>query len=457
MRDVQSKEDNMMERSRPCSYLYRMRSFGMVLFCLLITSYVSAQLSKDAIQTDVVLHEKRKSFDKYLHEQTIRNAFAQPLDSNTEYLYESACWAISQFMLQSQDIETGFSKMFAQYDSLQYSAKRAFLEAVYTTYPSAYIPQIALLLEKETVPKLFAMESLYLMRTDPSLKKIHSLQKALQQRFQNNDSLVLLQELKKYFISSTKLMKPKTPSIPDLFAHQNLLHQKIIYSFQRWNRDYPGIAILQYEDGGFAKDSAGKLVMFQQLARSASDLPYFITDGNTPQGIFSITGIDIAHNNFIGPTPNIQMVMPFEADSIFWHTPYDSTKEALTNYLDLLPVSWQTYEPITEAFYAGKAGRSEIIAHGTTIDPEYFKDKPYYPLTPTLGCLCAKEIWNIFNGKLLESDQYNLVKAFIQTPSDTGYVFVINVDDQQKAVSREEVQQWVKLYEAKLKNNFTSN
>jgi hypothetical protein len=27
-------------------------------------------------------------------------------------------------------------------------------------------------------------------------------------------------------------------------------------------------------------------MVFQQLARSGSDLPYFITNGSTPQGIF---------------------------------------------------------------------------------------------------------------------------------------------------------------------------
>jgi hypothetical protein len=160
--------------------------------------------------------------------------------------------------------------------------------------------------------------------------------------------------------------------------------------------------------------------------------------------VYSIQGTDIAHNNFIGPTPNLQMVMPFESDSTYWHTPYDSSKTALLNYLHLLPVSWQTYQPMTEAFYAGQVGRSEVIAHGTTINPAYFKDQPFYPLTPTLGCLCAKEIWNEFNGSFIESDQFNLVNSFLATPGDTGYLMVINIDNQQKAVTREEVEQLLK-------------
>lgn len=427
------------------TYLYQMKKLSLVSF-LFFTSSLMAQLSRDAIQTDVVLYQKRKSFDKYLREKTINETFAQSLDSNTEYTYETACLAISQFMIESPEVAAGFAKMFQQYDSLQYSTKRAFLEAVYTVYPNDYLNDVRILLLNETVPKLFAMEALYLLRADHSNDIVQQLQNRLQQ-FPGSDSSNLLQELKKYLLYHNNFVKQITPDITALFANQKQLQQKIIYSFQRWNRDYPGLAIVQYEDGSFAKDSTGKLLVFQQLARSASDLPYFITNGNTPQGIFSIVGVDIAHNNFIGPTPNIQMVMPFEADSIYWHTSYDSSQDALSNYKNLLPKSWQNYSPVTEAFYAGKIGRSEIIAHGTTIDPEYFKGKPYYPLTPTLGCLCAKETWNVFNGKIAESDQFNLVDTFLQTPADTGYVFVINVDDQQKAVSTLEVEQWVKKFE----------
>src|SRR5262249_2771248 len=99
------------------------------------------------------------------------------------------------------------------------------------------------------------------------------------------------------------------------------------------------------------------------------------------------------------------------------------------------------------SFYAGRIGRNAIIAHGTTIDPEYFKDQPYYPLTPTNGCLCAKELWNISNGRLLVSEQFNLVSAYNATPGSKGYLYVIDVDNQQKAITREEVELWVRSFE----------
>jgi hypothetical protein len=74
----------------------------------------------------------------------------------------------------------------------------------------------------------------------------------------------------------------------------------------------------------------------------------------------------------------------------------------------------------------GKIGRSEIIAHGTTIDPGFFSGKPYYPISPTLGCLCAREIWDPVTGGLKESDQLKLANAFMHTSSSTGYMFVLN-------------------------------
>jgi hypothetical protein len=427
-----------------------MKRCSLTVLGVLLAFSLWAQFTREAIHTDVVLYNKRQSFDHYLREKVINEAFAGPLDSNTEYLYESACLSVTQFTLQSPQIKAGLDKMFARYDSLEYRTKRALLETVYGVYPAAYTTTLQQLLLKETVPKLFAMEALYLYRQDASLTQLLQLQTLLKQRFPAADTVPLLAALQQYLALHQSYTQQPVPPLTDLLEHQSVLGQKIIYSFQRWNRDYPGLAIVQYADGHFARDGSGQLLVFQQLARSASNLPYFITNGNTPQGIYSIQGAAVVHNNFLGPTPTLQMVLPFEADSIYWHTPYDSTRDALANYLQLLPPSWQSYAPMTEAFYAGQTGRSEIIAHGTTLNPEYFKGQPYYPLTPTLGCLCAKEVWNEFNGSFLHSDQFNLVNTFLATPGDTGYLMVINLDNQDKAVAREELEKWVLATEKKL-------
>jgi len=155
----------------------------------------------------------------------------------------------------------------------------------------------------------------------------------------------------------------------------------------------------------------------------------------------------------------LQLLMPFEGSwgqffhdslaersAIMVHAP-ESRDEVQTDslelYLRLLPPGWRRYAPMMEAWAAGRVGRTEIIAHGTTIDPEYFKGKPFYPLTPTMGCLCAKELWNPTSGHLLVSEQNNLVNAFVGGMR-TGYLIVINIDDQRRPVSREEVEDFVR-------------
>lgn len=410
---------------------------------LLIGMEGSAQSPPETIHSDFVLYQKRIAFDKYMREQTIKASFAQPLDSNTEEKYREACWAISQFLLRSPEIQRGFRTLFTNYEMLEQGTKRSLLEAVYGVYPNEYKNDISKLISHESSPKLFAMQAVYLYRLDQSITNTGYLLTLLAKQFPAYAEYPVLVELEKYLQTHRSFVLQPTPGIVFLFDYRKQAGQKTIYSFQRWNRDYPGLAIIQNEDGSFAKDSTGKLLVFQQLARSASDLPYFLTNGSSPQGIYSIQGTGISRQNLIGPTPNIQLVMPGEADSIFWHSPYDSSRTTLENYLNLLPTSWRGYAPITESFYAGNIGRTEIIAHGTTIDPDYYKGKPFYPLTPTMGCLCARENWNIFTGTLLQSEQLNLSKAFLATPGVTGYLIVINLDDQQKMVEREEIEKLV--------------
>ena len=427
-----------------------------VLLCLLcFLQYVTdAQPRREDIYSDFVLYKKRQLLLKDLHENVIGKAFLAPLDSNTEYRYEAACRAIVQFMLDNDTTQLGLTQLFVQYETLQYDTKRAMLETVYGMYPEQYIQSMQLLLARETNPMLFAIAAAYSLRYDSSSTNAAMIRKRIKEQFPNYSTITVLHELEKYLTGYTRYKAPTANDLIELFRHQRVIKKKVIYSLQRHNRDYPGMAIVQNADGTFMRYADGRLMVFEQLARSASGLPYFIPDGNTPQGIYSIQGTATTYNKLIGPTPNLQLVMPYErkwttyfhlSDTAVWQPGYD----ALWSYLQLLPPSLRNRSSLTEAYYAGKLGRNSIIAHGTTIDPEYFKNKPWYPLTPTMGCLCAKELWNVSNGKLLVSDQYNLMSAFVSTAGSRGYLYVIDIDDQKKAVSRWEVEKLVKEFELK--------
>jgi hypothetical protein len=435
--------------------ILRMRIFLTGLIFLLTVSTAVAQSRREDIYSDYVFYQRRVALEKDLRERMIGRNFLLPLDSNTEDKYLSACWAVSQFLFDSPEVMRGFTTLFGGYDSLSYDTKRALLEAVYAVAPRQYVPAMEGVLGKEKDPKLFAMAAVYLYCRDSTIEKGNALKIQMVEKFPGYDTVAILEELQNYLSYHTAFVQQKTPDIPALFAWQRTAGQKVIYSFQRWDRDYPGLAVIQDADGHFVRDGQGRLLLFEQLARSGPDLPYFITNGSTPQGVYSIQGTDVSRTNFIGPTPNLQLLLPFEGGwDRYFQQPRDTMAadpeiDSLNRYRELLPPGWKDYAPMMEAWTAGKIGRTEIIAHGTTIDPEYFSGKPFYPLTPTMGCLCAKELWNPTSGHLLVSEQFNLVSAFLSTPGRKGYLYVINVDNQHKPLSRAEIEAWVRRWEGR--------
>jgi len=432
---------------------------AVALLLSLLTPAAEGQSRREDIYSASVLYQNRVSLEKDLRERITGRNMSLPLDSNTEDKYLSACWAISQFLIYSPEVERGLDTLFNSYSALSYDTRKALLEATYAVAPKRYVPAVQHVLEQEEDPKLFSMCAVYLYRADTSTENSNALKIRMVEKFPDYDSLAILHELAGYLSYQEQLVKNRTPDLSSLFAYQRARKQKTIYSFQRWSRDYPGLAVVQNDNGQFVRDAQGRLQVFQQLARSGSDLPYFITNGSTPQGVYSIRGTDVSRINFIGPTTNLQLLIPFEGSwEKYFQLPGDTLPvspegvaaiDSLGYYRELLPPDWRDYPPMMEAWSAGHIGRTEIIAHGTTIDPEYYKDKPFYPLTPTMGCLCAKELWNPTNGHPLVSEQLNLVSAFLSTPGRKGYLYVINVNDRHAPVSRAEVEAWISKWEGK--------
>jgi hypothetical protein len=417
-----------------------------IFFVLLLAVWTVdgwGQTRREEIHTDFVLYNRRVALEKDLRERMIGRHFSLPLDSNSEDGYLSACWAVEQFLFDGPAVRQGFDRLFGGYAGLGYDTRRALLEAVYAVEPDRYRREEAAVMDGEEDPRLFALCAVYLYRADSSVGAADDLKIKLVERFPGYDTVAVLHELMGWL----GYHPPGRPAMDELFAWDR--GTKTIYSFQRRDRDYPGLAVVQNADGRFVRDEAGRLQVFEQLARSGPGLPYFLTNGNTPQGLYSIQGTDISRTNFIGPTPNLQLLLPQEGDwARYFH---DSTRggDSLNRYLGLLPPGWRGYAPMMEAWEAGEAGRTAIIAHGTTIDPEYYHGKPFFPLTPTMGCLCAKELWNVTSGHLLVSEQNNLVNAFLSTPGRKGFLIVVDVDGKREAVSRAEVEGWVKSYEIK--------
>lgn len=374
------------------------------------------------------------------------NTVAISRDDENAYTMEVGLWGISQFRVRTPQSDSGIARLVKNYALLRESTQRALLEAVYALYPDRFISEMKQIAQSAGHPRNFAMAALHVYRADPTDATRQWILNTIPRLAANEKQQYMLHALRKHITPATPVV---VPALDSLFAHQQVHKFKVVYSFQRSNRDYPGLALVQQADGSFARDSLGQLKVFVQLARSGSNLPYFLTNGSTPQGLYSIRGTDISKNAFIGPTPNLQTAMMFEVNPpVFVHympLAQNATPERM--YRSYFPQSWQQWKGLMEAFEAGRIGRGEIIAHGSTIDPEWFAGEPYYPLSPTLGCMSGLELWNKKTGKIDRSDQLDLVNTFIETPGMNGFLIVINLDDKKAPVTREEVEAFVNHFE----------
>ena len=387
----------------------------------------------------------REKMNERIIKNTITKNLSLPITEDTEGYWEDAFNAMQVF-----DVKTPFTqqKVLQAFDSVEWrspSFQRALLEVTYAMFPGTFDTLVLDLIDKTFYNKIFAMGVECLLNTSSADVYKESLYTLMLEKFGAEfykDPTLLM--LSKKLISNYEdepLFIEKV--LPELLNRNFLRGKVIMYSFQRKNRDYPGLVLLRKTNGDIVKDSTGQIFHIPQLARSITNLPFYLRNGNTPQGIFRMYGFEISRSNFIGPTANVQMGMPVELNKkkYFGDTTISDSIWALENYQQIIPGSIRNYFPLYEAYYAGLAGRNEIIAHGTTVDPELYAGKPYYPLTPTMGCLCTKEIWN---GIREESDQQKLVNGLLSAGGANGYAVVIEIDDKEAPVTLEDLRKYLK-------------
>lgn len=412
--------------------------FQFIIIFLLCHSQIYAQYNVP-LYTSYTTDAARAKTKKGLINYSISKNFTLPLSDSTEENWKEAFAAMEVMQYNTPFTKTKVASAFDSIEIRSVSFQRALMEVAYSNYPGKFLEQAGYLLRKTNDPKIFAMCAEYLIREKSQQNERDSISKILLQKFSDsafkNPILYMLQTR----LSPDKVQPVSTQdALKEIFSKNFLPGQEVMYSIQRKNRDYPGMVIIRNAAGNFVTDSLGKIFTIPQLARSISNLPGYLTNGNTPQGIFRMYGFKVSMGNFIGPTANVQMGMPVELSlQKFFDNDYIwDTTWSIDDYQNLIPKNLQNFLPLYESYYAGLAGRTEIIAHGTTIDPSYYEGKPYYPLTPTEGCLCTKEIWN---GNRLESDQQKLVNGLLKAGGANGYCVVIEIDDKTEAVSMKDL------------------
>lgn len=389
----------------------------------------------DMVFSRVTTKDAKAARYRYLADTAIKQYLLDPLNDDNEGEWNDALWAME--LLQYKDDFTRQKLGIAWSKAAQLSTyfQKNLLETTFSLYKTEFKTQALQLMQQTKSVAIFIRCAEYVFRADSVNGK--SLVAALiKQKFPYDNSLGM--QLLKSRIYAGK--PQQRPPMNDILDSSFLPGKTVIFSLQRGNRDYAGLVLIRKPDGTFLKDSAGGFFHTSQLARAITNYPFYITNGNTPQGILRFNGFDVSRLLYIGPTQNLQLQLPFEitASSFFADSNYVDSSWNLGLYASLLPPSWKNYNNIYESFYAGQMGRNAIIMHGTTIDPEFYKDQPYYPQTPSMGCLCSFEDWGE-DGYRTVSNQQKIVNAINNIGSSEGYVVVIDIDNKKSNVDISEV------------------
>jgi hypothetical protein len=378
--------------------------------------------------------------------EKIRVSLAAPSNARRDNDVADALDAVAFLNTERESARGLLLDQLAQLPEKPVNHQRAMLTSAYSLYATQSVPQLMPLLETISTPREFSIAAYAVLKADGSAETKAKLRDTVRRRFADGTNEPRLRALDHVLTADIADELKKRPPLVDLLSADFRRGVPVIFSFQRKDRARFGLAVVRGANGKFVRNIDGSIFNIAHLAMALSNLPGTITNGNTPQGLFTIVGAGTATNPWIGPTPYLESKVPIEASvAEFEHNPNvnaqlnsnDEWTEA--HYESFLPTSWRNYFPFKEAFLAGQAGRNEMLLHGTVINSEYYRGASFYPGTPSAGCLVAMETWSKADGKMTKSDQLSLAKAFTADGLDRGYLVVVELDDRLDAVLLDEV------------------
>mgnify|MGYP000896389246 CR=1 FL=1 len=359
----------------------------------------------------------------------IAAALALGSAEDTNNLVPDALWAVSLF---NRDLDAGRSILLNALPGLASKPagyQRGVLSSAHQLFFNEAAPLVRNVLADITTPREFAIAAYTLLRARDDTETKAFIRDRLLARFPEHAQEARLIALMDRLTVDPREHSAKRPPLAELFAAPIRAGYPVIFSVQRPGRNVFGLALVRGADGKFVRNADGTLFSQPMLARATTELPGTITNGNTPRGVFTIIGAGTATNKWIGPTPYLHSMIPIEAKvSDYEHADMNAEWDE-ARYASFLPPSWRDYFPMKEAWLAGRAGRDDMIIHGTTINSNYYTGASYFPGTPSAGCLVSMETWSKADGKQLTSDQLTLAKAFTRDGLDRGYLVVVEIDE----------------------------
>lgn len=412
--------------------------FILLTFLCFTQTFSQREVNVKQLHSKFVLSDSRINFKNELRE-TFKQTFAAELNNKTEKLWKAAFYKAENAYFKSTEIYSALKTALNNYQNRKSKFIYAAIETSSSLYPNSFSVEINKIFESTENAKVFCIAVNYLIRNNFSKRTSEFYAKEVTKRFKRWELNPTLKIFHEFLLHPKKEWLKKIPSLVDLLKYPVQNNKTIIYTFFRNDRNFPGITIIKGPDSKFLRTKSGSIFHIEQLGISLANLPGYLSNGNTPEGIFSIVGWYITPTESIGPTPNVLTRLPFEVDPQVYYHIKNYTNWKIEDYKNLLPKSWRNYFPMQEAFYAGKSGRKLLIMHGSTDDLTFYKNQPYYPHTPTQGCISSIELWNESTGKCIRSDQAKLMNAFFSTGVLEGFLIVVNIDDKKAPVTLDEL------------------
>lgn len=414
-----------------------------LLFFVLLTSSIFSQnkIKQEKLQSNFALKESKAEFRLNLMNE-IEKTFSSQLNKRTEESWQNLFYEVGLYLLKSERIYKAIELACEYAPSGSIKFQRSLAETIITLYPTDFEKTIDTLFRTSNDPTLYSYCVHYYLKS--GIKTKEYLLDETKSRFgKSNKVWNKIPQIKflAYFLENDTL---STPPLKDILSHKFIEGKTIIYSLQRKDRTYPGITIIKNPNGEFVKEENDSIFYVKQLALSVTNIPGYLSQGNTPQGIFSIVGFYNSPTPSLGPTAAVLTRIPFEVPTKLWYHSTVTNNWNINDYKNILPKSWKDFLPIYESYYAGLTGRRKIVMHGSVDDLSFYDSLSYAPLTPSKGCLTTTELWSETSGNNIKSDQAKLMNAFFSTKQLYGFLVVIDIDDKREPVTINEILPFIK-------------
>ncbi len=207
-----------------------------------------------------------------------------------------------------------------------------------------------------------------------------------------------------------------------------------LFVFCRENRNFPCLMLMKDKDGNLVRKENGEVWTQKKLALSGRGLSYDQSNGNTPQGLFTIDSVMPKADRRLVYGKYRRIMLDFVASS-----------RNEKDYLHYIPDELQSMNWWRESVIARDNGRSLFRIHGVGVK-NLFSNSPYYPFIPTAGCIASIE--GKYKG-VVYKDQRELLDQFMISmglaptyENETkikGLLYVVNINDEERAVELEDI------------------